>query len=104
MGSFDGGGERRSAKRWRGVTNRGLAWGDNNHPTPPRALEDCTKSHKASPRKQLREVVLRNHVCRTVCRSVPAMRSNVVKECQCQSTKRGARTGPLVFSVRCSIN
>src|SRR5947207_13667128 len=25
-------------------------------------------------------------------------------QCQCRSTKRGARTGPLVFSVRCSTN
>ncbi len=34
-------------------------------------------------------------------RYVP-MRSNAVGECQCRSIKRGARTGPLVFSVRCS--
>src|SRR6266849_3328692 len=29
------------------------------------------------------------------------MRSSAVVDCQCRSTKRGARTGPLVFSVRC---
>src|SRR5712692_10877463 len=28
------------------------------------------------------------------------MRSSAVVDCQCRSTKRGARTGPLVFSVR----
>ena len=30
--------------------------------------------------------------------------SDAVGECQCRSTKRGARTGPLVFSVGCSTN
>ena len=32
------------------------------------------------------------------------MGSNGVVECRCRSTKRGDRTGPLVFSVRCSTN
>ncbi len=32
------------------------------------------------------------------------MGSDVASECRCWRTKRGAGTGPLVFSVRCSIN
>ena len=30
------------------------------------------------------------------------MGSNRVEGCQCRSAERGSRTGPLVFSVRCS--
>jgi len=32
------------------------------------------------------------------------MWSKAVTRCQCRSIKRRARTGPLVFSVRCSTN